>query len=124
MEKPTSFQESLYSTDCVADAIEYIISDVFNGITEKWLRTLELPIAIEMAMLKMKKVVAWSVVTHDGDINGMKDEYLEKLEAEKEPSPVPIDPWARGTVPVRKEMTIEDFGMIDTLTSMSAPPTR
>jgi hypothetical protein len=124
MEEPTSFQETLYSTDCVADAIEFIISDVFNGITEKWLRTLELPIAIEMVMLKMKKVVAWSVVTHDGDMNGIKGDYLEKLVAEKEPSPVPIDPWARGTVPARKEMTIEDFGMLTSLATISAPNTR
>jgi hypothetical protein len=54
--------------------------------------------AIEMTMAKMKKVVAWSVVTHDGDLAGaQRGDFLERIIPECEPFPVSIDTWARGT---------------------------
>ena len=93
-ESSSLLQESIRSSDCVSDVVEYIWGHVSSVITEKWLRTLELPIAIEMTMLKINKVVGWSVLRHDGILNG---QYLEKIEPETEPVPVMIDSWARGT---------------------------
>lgn len=94
MQESSLLQESIYSSDCVSDAIEFVWDRVSSDITEKWLRTLELPIAIEMTILKINKVVGWSVLRHDGILDG---QYLEKIEPEAEPVPVIIDPWARGT---------------------------
>jgi hypothetical protein len=94
MQDSSLLHESIYSSDCVSDAIEFVWGRVSSIITEKWLRTLELPIAIEMAILKINKVVGWSVLRHDGILDG---QYLEKIEPEAEPVAVMIDPWARGT---------------------------
>ena len=96
MQETTRFQESIHSTNCVADAVDFIWTSLSESITDKWLRTLELPIAIDMTMLKMNKIVAWSVASHDGELPAGND-YLERLIPEREPTPVSIDPWARGT---------------------------
>ena len=94
MLEQSRFQESIHSNNCVSDAIEHVWCSVSSGITEKWLRTLELPIAIDMTMLKMRKIVGWSVISHDGSLT---EDVLEMLISEDEPIPVSIDPWARGT---------------------------
>jgi hypothetical protein len=94
MQELSRFQELIHSNDCVSDAIEFIWSSVSTGITERWLRTLELPIAIDMTILKMNKIVGWSVMSHDGILS---EEFLEVFVPECEPIPVSIDPWARGT---------------------------
>lgn len=145
MQEFSRFQESIYSNDCVSDAIEFIWSSVSTGITERWLRTLELPIAIDMTILKMNKIVGWSVMNHDGVLN---EEFLELFIPECEPIPVIIDPWARGTgnqlkfysvvnfcrsylmryikhlqyslVPLRKENPVIDFSFISS-TKSSTP---
>lgn len=97
MQEISRFQESIYSNDCVTDAVDYVWTSVDEAITDKWLRTLELPIAIDMTMLKMAKIVAWSVASHDGEILSNNGFSLEKLTPDGEPLPVSIDPWARGT---------------------------
>lgn len=94
MSENSRFQESIHSNNCVSDAIDHVWSSVSSGITEKWLRTLELPIAIDMTMLKISRIVGWSVISHDGHLT---EDVLEKLTSEDEPIPVSIDPWARGT---------------------------
>ena len=94
MQESSLLQESIYSSDCASDAIEIVWGRLTSVITEKWLRTLELPIAIEMTISKINKVVGWSVLRHDGILDG---QYLEQIEPEAEPVPVMIDPWARGT---------------------------
>ena len=100
------FQESIHSNDCVSEAVELIWSSLNASITNNWLRTLELPIAIDMTMLKMKKVVAWSVVSHDGVLPEQIDDFLERFAPEAEPTPISIDPWARGTGISRAVMSI------------------
>ena len=94
MLEQSRLQASIHSNNCVSDAIEHVWCSVSSGITEKWLRTLELPIAIDMTMLKMRKLVGWSVISHDGSLT---EDALEMLISEDEPTPVSIDPWARGT---------------------------
>lgn len=91
------FHESIYLNDCVSDAVELILDSVNASVTDNWLRTLELPITIDMTMLKMKKVVGWSVVSHDGVLPEHSDNFLERFSPEAEPTAILIDPWARGT---------------------------
>ena len=62
----------------------------------------KVPIAVDITMLKLMKVVAWSVAAHDGDID--RNKQLEQREPEGEPCRSLMDPWARGTVPTKKEV--------------------
>ena len=75
------------------------------------------PIAVDITMLKMMKVVAWSVATHDGNIDRTKQ--LEQRDPEGEPCRAMMDPWARGTVPTKKEV-IDPF--MNLSGSNSGPP--
>ena len=123
MPKPSSerFREDIYCLDCVEDGIEGLWESVSNGITKRWLTTLDIPIAVDIAMLKIKKVVAWSVASHDGNIEtiGTSSDHFEKRDLEREPTPTTIDPWARGTIPTKKEV-IDPF--LSMLGSNSATP--
>jgi hypothetical protein len=89
------FLEDVYRGECVDDAIELIWYGVSNEITKRWLSSIDKPIAVEIAMLKMKKIVAWSAVEHDGN-SGEGSQPLELMNPDSEPVPVVIDPWARG----------------------------
>ena len=111
------FRDDLYCADCVDDSLEYIWSSVSNAITKRWLTTIDTPIAVEVVMLKMKKMVAWSVASHDGNIDSIPA-GLERRISEAEPVPSSIDPWARGTVPTKKEV-IDPYMH---LTSGTGPP--
>ena len=123
MSKPSSerFREDIYCSDCVDDGLECLWENVSNGITKQWLTTLDIPIAVEIVLLKTKKVVAWSVASHDGNIDsiGSSSDHFEKRDLEGEPKPTTIDPWARGTIPTKKEV-IDPF--LSMLGSNSATP--
>jgi len=88
-------QDDIDCSCCVDDGIELLWDSVSFGITQRWLKTIDTPIAVEVCMLKMKKVVAWSVVPHDGALE--EHAQLEQRYAEGEPLAASIDPWARGT---------------------------
>jgi hypothetical protein len=92
------FEEDHNVDSLIADEIENIWSNVSKGISNVWLSSLDIPIAAELAFLKVKKIADWSVLPHDGLLpppssNGA---CLEKYVPEAEPEPVPIDTWARG----------------------------
>lgn len=93
------YRESIVNgVDCdeiVAEEIENILSCVSKGISDVWLSTIDIPVAVEIAMLKIKKVTAWSVLQHDGVL--LESTPLEVLTPDEEPSRVNIDPWSRGT---------------------------
>ena len=92
--------DDLVCMECVDDGIEQLWDSVSFGITQRWLKTIDTPVAVEICALKMKKVVAWSMVEHDGAVE--EHVQLEQRVAEGEPLAASIDPWARGTVPTRK----------------------
>lgn len=56
-------------------------------------------------MLKIYKIVAWSQYAHDGILD-TNFNHIEKLTSDDEPTPVCIDPWARGTV--QTKLPVED----------------
>jgi hypothetical protein len=90
------FLEDVYSRECVDDAVEFLLENLSLVITKNWLGTIERPLAAEIAMLKMKKIVAWATSEYDG-IDAKREEPLEHLRPDDEPIPVSLDPWARGT---------------------------
>jgi hypothetical protein len=94
-----SYSSSLFLNDgivddIVIDAIDCIWSSVTKQIQSNWLSTLDVPLSAEVALLKMKKLVAWSIQDHDGFI--VKDDSLEKHVPDGECINIEIDPWARG----------------------------
>eukprot|EP01041_Mallomonas_annulata_P000561 gene561-1082_t len=95
-----SFEEDLSCDDEVRDTIEFLWTKVSLAIQEKWLASIEVPMAAEVAMSKINRIVAWSVMGHDGEV--IPNKVLEHKKPDLEPTPVHIDPWARGAVPVKK----------------------
>lgn len=96
------FAEDNVVEDVIAEEIENIWKHVSRSISDKWLSTLDIPLSAEIAMLKMRKIVAWATFEHDGvipaPIEGDDGEFIfDKLTPDGEPAPITIDPWARGT---------------------------
>jgi hypothetical protein len=95
MESGTRFQEDIYSTEIVNDAVEDIWNETSKVISSNWLKTIDIPIAVDMTMQKLEKIVSWSVLEYDGVLPS--EGKFEQRVAENEPLPAMIDPWARGT---------------------------
>ena len=76
------------------------MDSVFRKVTGKWLATLEVPLAADLAMLKLRKMMAWATSLHDGVVE--KHKPLECFSPDEEPKPLINDSWARGSVPTRK----------------------
>ena len=91
----SQFQEDIGSTEILNDIVEDIWTSTSSAINSNWLKTIDVPITVDMTMLKLEKIVAWSVLQHDGDLP--KEGSFEQRFAEMEPAPASIDPWARGT---------------------------
>ena len=100
-----SIASSSISDEIACIAFEDIWESTSSAITAKWIGTLEVPLATALSIFKLKKIVPWSIMCHDGEVSIRNDkgEYneLEKVEPDGEPSPPHIDPWARGTVQTR-----------------------
>lgn len=107
-----SSSSRLSLSSCNDDIIDYALEGVFAAFDRELalrrLDTMDVPMSTKLAMLTIKRIVAWSVLKHDGElpVNGdgnlIPDKALEQLTADPEPAPVMIDPWARGSVPTRK----------------------
>jgi hypothetical protein len=63
-------------------------------IDARWLSTLDVPIASEIAMHKLFTIVRLATYQHDGIIQ--ENMPLEHFDPDSEPIPSPIDSWARG----------------------------
>ena len=116
---------SAASDSICRDGLHFILDAMDRQISLNWLGTLDKPIATTLAMERVHRLMYLSVAHHDGLIetiaglpappiylNGHEDEQvpnidyfpLEKMQADGEPSPPSIDPWARGTVLAKKHM--------------------
>ena len=94
----SQFQEDTFATNIVNGAIEDIWAKASDIIDSNWLQSIDIPIAVDMTMLKLEKIVAWSILDHDGSLSAVGN--FEQRSAEQEPTPALIDPWARGTGPI------------------------
>jgi len=81
--------------DFVVGEIESIWQRASTVISQKWLATIDIPLCTDIAVMKMKKIVALATFEHDGIVE--PDHILEKLNPDEEPTSISIDPWARGT---------------------------
>jgi hypothetical protein len=124
------FTEEVYADEAASDIIYLVLSNVEDFIATQFISSIDVPLALEKSMNKIYKMVEWSTYSHDGvisddfilppepptesdadstvpgsaDNNEDEDKYshLEQLDCDDEPVPMTIDPWARGTVHVRK----------------------
>ena len=65
-----------------------------STIDDNWADSLEVPISTEIAMQKLHAIVNLATFGHDGVV--LSGGPLEHIDAEVEPTPTPIDNWARG----------------------------
>ena len=118
------FNNDIEEDDIGILAIDDIWKATCNEISARWLGTLDTPIASQIALLKVKKMAAWSIVNHDGipglNVPSTQEEALERYIPDEEPIPSSIDQWARGTVPTRKQK--EEISMFPVKSSGSATP--
>jgi hypothetical protein len=78
------------------EIIEEILQSFSNEIDSKWIASLNIPIATEIAMNKLLSIVHLAMFPHDGVIEKEKNEKFEYFQPDNEPKPCPIDNWARG----------------------------
>ena len=118
------FNNDIEDDDIGLIAIDDIWKATCNEISARWLGTLDTPIAAQIALLKVKKMAAWSIVNHDGipglNIPSIQEEALERYIPDEEPTPSSIDLWARGTVPTKKQK--EELSLFPMKSSGSATP--
>ena len=79
----------------VIGEIENIWNNVNNEISRKWVESVAIPVASHVALEKIKRLVAWATLDHDGEID-QETNILEYHESDLEPTVSIIDPWARG----------------------------
>ena len=151
-----SMHSQRFIDDCLAfDVVNNMVDFVLNGVQaevdRKYFENLAVPLAADIAMVKIRRLCSWALLEHDGDVKitlpsnpsssganadscshevqvgaepfdseetkgqqyAGKDEdqfaleALEYLSADQEPTPLIIDPWARGYVPI-KIVKVED----------------
>ena len=96
----TSFGADRYSEDgeiedSIHDIVCHCLHNVDRAIDKKFLASIEVPIAADIAMSKLMNILSIATMKHDGVVT--PGEPLEKIIPEKEPVPCLIDNWARGT---------------------------
>jgi hypothetical protein len=82
--------------DVVADAFDLVWESFDKALLLKLVQDIEIPVATEMAMMRLYKIAYWSTCAHDGK-QISESIPLEQYSPDEEPEPVVIDPWARGT---------------------------
>eukprot|EP01038_Epipyxis_sp_PR26KG_P004211 gene4211-5985_t len=99
------FLECSIVDDIIEDSQEFIWESVSNKINENILAEYEIPYTLHMSMLKIKKLLELSTLSHDGIIE--ESVPLEKFTPDSEPKPSTIDSWARGTI-ATKRIVVEE----------------
>lgn len=102
--------------DVVNDGINFLLDSVEQEADVRFADKLVVPLATKAAMLKLKRLMSWAVLQHDGSIEETKPEQpLEWLEPDKDPKTIMVDSWARGMVPTRVVKPEEKAGQFRTL---------
>lgn len=99
MSVTSSFAFSRFSSDCDLDEIgrdffEATWEMFSSTVDDNWVDSLQVPISTDIAMQKISAIVHMATFGYDGTV--LNDQPLEHISAEDEPTPTPIDNWARG----------------------------
>ena len=99
------------------DYVDTVWDSVSKQISDNWLQKMQMPLASDISLVKLNRIVSIATTSYDGDIK--QNKVLENHIPDDEPVPVDIDPWARGTVPTRKipqgasSLYSSDFDVMD-----------
>jgi len=118
------FLEDSQSFEVVFDGIDAVLDSTMAAIDAKWLASLECPLAADMAMLKISKMLAWALLAHDGEVDSSDpSKVFEFMTPDVEPTMPLVDTWARGSVPIRKpeEPQTADFKKLKKETDEKTP---
>lgn len=88
------FEEDLDTRHVISDAIAAIFSAFDQKLEDLELEKLEVPMATELAMAKLHKLIDLATMAYDGIVN--PEEIFERMTPDGEPYPDKIDSWARG----------------------------
>ena len=107
----------------IQDYVENVWTNLSEKLSSNWLESIQAPLAADIAMIKLGRIVSIATTSHDGQIKG--DEPLEKHIPDNEPIPVSLDPWARGAVSTRKNKGAssefaEDFDVLERTPSINS----
>jgi hypothetical protein len=90
--------------------INDLLKSVFESIDTALVESLDIDLTVDICLAKLHKLANLANYKHDGVVNLEPDENSEPMEyhrADEEPAPVPIDPWARGVIQIKKSTTHE-----------------
>jgi hypothetical protein len=113
-------EEDLDTRHFISDAIAVIFSAFDQRLGDLELEKLEAPLATELAMAKLHKLIDLATMAYDGA--GNPDEIFERMSPDGEPYPDKIDSWARGFVTTRKVVIEEINFNKGSLTARSGAP--
>jgi hypothetical protein len=114
------FEEDLDTRHVISDAISAIFSAFDQKLEDLELEKLEVPMATELAMAKLHKLIDLATMAYDGIVN--PEEIFERMTPDGEPYPDKIDSWARGIVTTRKVVVEEINFNKGSLTARSGTP--
>ena len=112
------FCDDCHVTDTIMYNINAVLDDVQREVERKRLDAMAVPVAADAAMIKIRRLMAWAVLEHDGKFE--ENVPLEYLEPDTEPAALIIDPWARGMVPTKVVKAEDSGGMYRTLGGQTA----
>ena len=93
----SQFNDDSQTLDIIQDGLKFLLDNVENEADVRAADKLVVPLATKAAMLKLKRLMSWAVLSHDGAIdNDNKEKPLEYLQPDADPQPILIDSWARG----------------------------
>ncbi len=87
-------EDDLDTKNIVRDAISTIFSSFEQRLEDMELEKQEAPLATELAMAKLHKLIDLATMPYDGFVN--PEEVFEQMTPDGEPYPDKIDSWARG----------------------------
>ena len=93
------FADDSHTLDIIADNVAFLLDQVHMEAEKKRMEALAVPLATDVAMVKIRRLMAWAVLNHDGVVQG--NSPLEHLQPDAEPKALTVDPWARGMVPTK-----------------------
>lgn len=101
-----AFDDARVCEESVDALIEHVLGAVYEATDTAFIQTIDIELAVDMAMRKIQKLAHWADLEYDGDV-GRDEPAMEFLTPDEEPVPALVDPWARGIVQMKKLSAVD-----------------
>jgi hypothetical protein len=92
-----SFASESDVEEYIHSLVDFTLQQVNHEIDQKYISTVDVPLAAEIAMKKLFSLVNLAMYPHDGAVVPSSPQLvLEDFKSEKELKLCPVDNWARG----------------------------